>query len=167
MSVTYGSARRPAHPWWGLAAWIGLCLAAGGIGSYFTFESVQSWYPTLQKPAWTPPSWVFGPVWSTLYVLMGVAAWRVWRCPFGPEVRGALTLFGVQLVLNTLWSGLFFGLRSPGPAFFELVLLWVFIAATLLRFRRLDRTAAWLLVPYLAWVTFAGGLNFTIWQLNR
>lgn len=166
MSATYGATRQPAHPWWGLAAWIGVCLAAGGIGSYFTFEAVQTWYPTLQKPAWTPPSWVFGPVWTTLYVLMGTAAWRVWRRS-GPEARAALTLFGVQLVLNTAWSGLFFGLRMPGLAFFELVLLWAAILATLLRFRSLDRLAAWLLAPYLAWVTFAGGLNLAIWQLNR
>jgi tryptophan-rich sensory protein len=149
-----------------LAAWIGVCLAASGIGSYFTFESVQTWYPTLQKPAWTPPSWVFGPVWTTLYVLMGTAAWRVWRHS-GLAARAALTLFGIQLVLNTAWSGLFFGLRAPGLAFVELVLLWAAILATLLRFRPLDRPAAWLLAPYLAWVTFAGGLNLALWQLNQ
>lgn len=166
MTVRYQAAPRPAHPWWALAAWIGVCLAAGAVGSWFTFDAVRTWYPTLQKPEWNPPASVFGPVWTTLYVLMGVAAWRVWRRHPETEVRPALRLFGVQLLLNAAWSGLFFGLRAPGWAFLELLVLWAAILATTLQFRRLDRPAAWLLAPYLAWVSFAGVLNFTIWRLN-
>jgi len=166
MSVRYRTTTEPARSGWALAFWIGICLAAGGIGSFFTFDAVRTWYPTLQKPEWNPPAWVFGPVWSTLYVLMGIAAWRVSGQKGRAEVRPALRLFGLQLLLNAAWSGLFFGLRAPGWAFLELLLLWAGILATLLQFRRLDRLAAWLLAPYLAWVTFAGFLNFTIWRLN-
>lgn len=166
MTVRYQSTPRPLHPGLALLAWIGVCLAAGALGSWFTFDAVRTWYPTLQKPAWNPPASVFGPVWTTLYVLMGTAAWRIWRRSTQANVRPALRLFGIQLLLNTVWSGLFFGLHAPGLAFLELVLLWAAILATLLHFRPLDRPAAWLLAPYLAWVSFAGLLNFTIWRLN-
>jgi tryptophan-rich sensory protein len=166
MSVSARNSFRAAHPWVGLGLFLAVCLAAGGIGGAATGSSVSTWYPTLAKPAWNPPAWVFGPVWTTLYLMMGVAAWRVWRA-HSRGASGALGLFGVQLVLNTLWSIVFFGLRAPGPAFFELLLLWLAILATGLRFYRLDRVAGALMAPYLAWVTFAGVLNYTIWQLNR
>jgi len=166
MTARYQIASRPAHPWLALAVWIGVCLAAGGLGSFFTFEAVRTWYPTLQKPAWNPPAWVFGPVWTTLYVLMGTAAWRVWCRKSQVEVRPALRTFGVQLALNAAWSGLFFGMHAPGWAFLELLFLWAALLATVLQFRRLDGPSAWLLAPYLAWVTFAGVLNFTVWRLN-
>jgi translocator protein len=142
-------------------------LSAGAVGGFATARAVTSWYPTLTKPAWTPPAWLFGPVWTVLYVLMGVAAWRVWLHRAEPPAAQALAIFGVQLVLNALWSLLFFGLRAPGLAMAELVLLWLAIAASLGAFWRLEPLAGALLVPYLAWVTFAGALNHAIWWLNR
>jgi translocator protein len=166
-----GARRRSALPerageWLALAAWIGLCLGAGVVGALFTGAAVETWYPTLRKPAWTPPAAVFGPVWTFLYVLMAVAAWRIWRRRAAPGAPAALSLFGAQLLLNTAWSGLFFGLRQPDWAFFEVVLLWLAVLATALVFGRQDRKAGWLLAPYLAWVSFAAALNLAIWQLN-
>lgn len=155
-----------ARLWLGLVGWILAALAAGALGGLATGSSVDTWYRSIAKPDWTPPDWLFGPVWTTLYVLMGVAAWRVWKRARPGGARGALGLFGLQLVLNAVWSLLFFGLRAPGPAFFELIALWVCIAATALAFSRWDRLAAWLLAPYLLWVSFAGALNLSIWMLN-
>ena len=166
MSIQAPGGPRAAHPWIGLLLFLLACLAVGGAGGWVTSEAVTTWYPTLRKPEWTPPSWLFGPVWTTLYLMMGTAAWRSWRSRSSQGARSALSLFGVQLALNLLWSVLFFGLRSPGAAFFELVLLWLAILATIMQFRRLDPAAAWLMVPYLAWVSFAGALNFAIWRLN-
>jgi tryptophan-rich sensory protein len=124
------------------------------------------WYQAIAKPTWNPPSWVFGPVWSTLYVLMGVAAWRVWRSVHA-ERAAALQLWWVQLALNALWSPLFFGLQRLDLALFEIALLFVAIAATAHRCWRIDRIAGALLAPYLAWVGFASFLNYTLWDLNR
>jgi benzodiazapine receptor len=155
-----------ARLWVGLAGWVLASLAAGAVGGLATASSVDSWYDTIAKPDWTPPDWLFGPVWTTLYVLMGVAAWRVWRRSRPGGGRGALGLFGLQLALNAVWSFLFFGLRAPGPAFVELIALWVCIAATAVAFWRWDRLAAGLLAPYLLWVSFAGALNLSIWLLN-
>jgi tryptophan-rich sensory protein len=139
-------------------------FAAGAIGSAFTLDALPTWYAGLRKPAWNPPNWIFGPVWTTLYVLMGVAAWRVWRgLGLAPLPMG---LFAVQLALNTAWSWLFFGLRNPALAFVGIVLLWAAIAATAIVFGRHDRVAGWLFLPYLAWVTFATVLNGAIWRLN-
>lgn len=156
-----------ANPWLGLAGWVALCLAAGVIGAAWTGSAVPTWYEALRKPSWTPPSFLFGPVWTVLYVLMGCAAWRIWKaCGFaGAPV--ALGTFLAQLALNTLWSGLFFGLRNPGLAFGEVLLLWCAILATLLLFARLDRKAGWLIAPYLAWVTFAAALNGAVWVMNQ
>lgn len=148
--------------WLWLAFWIVLSLLPGVVGSLFP---PGEWYATLRKPAWNPPSWVFGPVWTTLYILMGVAAWLVWD-RHRRAARAALTLFVVQLVFNAAWSWLFFGLRSPGLAFAEIVVLWALILATTIAFWRLRPTAGALLLPYLAWVTFAAVLNATLWQLN-
>lgn len=153
--------------WLPLAGWVVLCLAVGGVGGAWTSTSVSTWYPTLQKPAWTPPAFVFGPVWTTLYILMGTAAWRIWRRGGFREASVPLSAFLAQLALNLIWSGLFFGLRQPGFAFAEVILLWCAILATLVLFARRDETAAWLLAPYLAWVTFATALNGAIWLLNR
>jgi len=140
---------------------------AGGIGALFTTPSVTSWYGTITKPSFNPPSWVFGPVWTTLFVLMGIALYLVWQQGTKrPQVRYALAIFGVQLVLNTLWSIIFFGLHSPGGALIEIAFLWLAIAATIFAFAKMSKTAAWLLAPYLAWVSFAAFLNFTIWRLN-
>jgi len=152
--------------WISLVPFIVACFAGAGIGSFFTSTSVNTWYAQLRKPEWTPPNWIFGPVWITLYVLMAISAWLVWRSAEWSSVRFALTLFFIQLVLNTLWSVVFFGLRKVGPAFGEVLLLWMMIVATTVAFLRVSLLAAWLLIPYLAWVAFASYLNFRIWQLN-
>jgi benzodiazapine receptor len=151
---------------WMLLLFIGLTFAAAGIGGLFTSQSVSSWYPTLARPSWTPPSGLFGPVWTVLYLTMGVAAWLVWREGGWSGGRGALGLFLVQLVLNAAWSALFFGMRAPGWAFAEILLLWGFILATVLAFWEIRPAAGALLIPYLLWVTFAAMLNFAIWRLN-
>ncbi len=150
-----------------LGAFVVGCVLVGALGAFATASSVATWYPTLTKPSWTPPDAWFGPVWTALYVAMGVAAWLVWRAREWNETRTPLVLFAVQLALNAAWSFLFFGLRSPGLALVEIVALWVAIVATLLAFGRVSRLAAWLLTPYLAWVSFAMALNLAIWTLNR
>lgn len=155
---------RPRQPWLGLAAFVGITFAASAAGGALTVPGLGEWYAALQKPSWNPPNAVFGPVWSALYLLMAVAAWQVWREP--GDTAPALRLWGVQLALNVGWSALFFALRQPGAAFFELLCLWTAILATLISFTRFSRAAAWMLVPYLAWVTFAGALNFAVWRLN-
>lgn len=149
----------------GLLVSLATSFAAAGIGGLFTRSSVSTWYQSLAKPAFAPPDWIFGPVWTALYFLMAVAAWLTWRRG-GRRAAVGLTLFGGQLALNAAWSGIFFGLRLPGWALAELVVLWVAIAATLAAFARVSAVAGLLLVPYLLWVTFAGLLNFTIWRLN-
>lgn len=163
------SGRRRTSLWFDvlvLAAMVTGCLAAGVVGAVFTADSVDGWYRTVDKPHWTPPDWVFGPVWTTLYIMMGVAAWLVWR-QSGANGRGALALFGLQLILNVGWSLVFFGFRRPGAAFVEILVLWLALAATIVAFAKHSRWAAALLVPYLAWSTFAAALNGTIWWLNR
>lgn len=146
-----------------LIGWLALCFAATGTAA---FVSIDGWYAALQKPSWNPPAWVFGPAWTVLYISMAVAAWLVWR-QGGWKAQGrALGLFLVQWVLNALWTPLFFGLHRPGLAFAEIVILWLAIAATLAAFWRINKVAGALLVPYLAWVTFAAALNFAIWRLN-
>jgi benzodiazapine receptor len=149
-----------------LAGFVALAFAASALGGFWTFQAIPTWYQEIAKPSWTPPSWLFGPVWTALYAAMGVAAWLVWRRGGWNAQRGALTLFLVQLALNAAWSGLFFGLRNPGLGMAEIVVLWIAILLTLLAFRRASATAAWLFVPYLGWVTFAAALNFSIWRLN-
>jgi tryptophan-rich sensory protein len=153
--------------------WIKLGVAiivselAGIIGSVFTSPNIAGWYNTLQKPELAPPNWVFGPLWTTLFALMGIAAFLIWRK--GLDKRGvkiALGIFIGQLVLNTLWSIIFFGQQSPGGAFIEIIILWLAIVATIIAFARISKLAAWLLVPYIAWVTFATYLNHSIWMLN-
>jgi benzodiazapine receptor len=149
---------------WALAAFLVACFLAALVGGRATVASVGSWYPTLVKPAWGPPSWLFGPVWTLLYAMMAVAAWLVWR---HAGWNAALLLFGVQLLLNVAWSFCFFAWRSPLAGLVDIVALWFAILATVLCFLRIDRVAGWLMIPYLAWVTFATALNFAIWRLNR
>ena len=148
----------------GCVAWVGLSLGAGILGA--VGSGPDAWYQSLDKPPWTPPSWLFGPVWTTLYILMGIAAWLVWEQRHTTRVQSALGLYLGQLALNAAWSWLFFGLHRPGLAFAELMVLWVAILVTLLVFGRIRRVAALLLLPYLAWVTFAGALNGSIWLRN-
>lgn len=149
--------------WLGLVGWLALSFGASATGALFM---PGEWYASLRKPSWNPPGWVFGPVWSALYVAMAVAAWRVWLQASSPARRRALGAFFAQLALNALWTPLFFGLHRPGVAFAEIVFLWLAIAWTIAAFRPVHRAAAWLLAPYLAWVTFAAVLNFTLWRLN-
>lgn len=143
-----------------------ICAAVAALGGAVTTPEIRGWYASIEKPTWNPPDWVFGPVWTTLFALMAIAAWLVWRRAGWRAGRLPLTLFGIQLGLNLLWSCLFFGLRSPGAALVDVVLLWVAILATIIAFARWSRLAALLLVPYLLWVGFAAILNFTIWRLN-
>jgi tryptophan-rich sensory protein len=156
-----------ASQWIGLAAAVGLCFAAAGIASIYTTPAIPGWYASLQKPAWNPPRWVFGPVWTLLYLMMAVAVWLVWRERGFAGAALALTLFLLQLVLNALWSIIFFGWRSPALALVEIFFLWAAIFATMLAFWRISHAAGWLMWPYLLWVTFAGFLNLAIWKLNR
>lgn len=145
-----------------------LPLTVGVLGSFATMHSVRTWYPTLVRPSFAPPAWVFGPVWTTLYLMIGVASWLVWRQGFAkPAVRSALVSYGVQLGLNLAWSWLFFGLKRPFLALLDIVVLLVLIGVTTLRFAAVSRGAAVLMVPYLAWVTFATVLNGGFWWLNR
>ena len=146
---------------------LAVCFAAAAAGGILTATSVGGWYQALAKPPFNPPDWIFAPVWNLLFVLMAIAAWRIWcQVPAGIVRRTALALFGGQLVANVLWSGLFFGLREPGWALAEIVVLEALILITLTAFRRLDRPAGLLLVPYAAWVGFALALNASIWWLN-
>ena len=151
-----------------LAIAVALPLAVGGLSGFATAQGVQDWYPTLVKPSFNPPSWVFGPVWTLLYLMMGIAAFLVWQKGWeSGSVKSALALFAIQLILNGMWSVLFFGMRLPGPAFLEILVLWVAIGATLVLFWRVAPVAGMLLLPYQGWVTFAAVLNGAIWILNR
>ncbi len=156
-----------------LIGWIALCYAAAAAGAVFT---TGNWYAILNKPTWSPPGWLFGPVWTLLYTMMGVSVWMVWKGRGTAPERGAgrgrgdaspLRVFLIQLALNAIWTPLFFGARQIGFAFIEIIVLWCAILATIIAFRRVSTTAAWLLVPYLLWVTFASVLNGALWWMNR
>ena len=149
----------------GLAASLAVAFAVAGIGGWVTAGSVSSWYPTLTKPSFNPPAWIFGPVWTALYALMAIAAWRVWR-KLRTVRHGALRLYGAQLALNLLWSFLFFGAHQIGWALIEIALLFAAIIATMIAFGRIDRAAGFCFAPYAAWVAFAAVLNAEIWRLN-
>jgi translocator protein len=153
--------------WIGLGGFIAISFLAAALGSWFTSASVKSWYPTLMKPAGTPPAWVFGPVWSTLYAVMAAAAWLVWTQRSVADVTLALALFFTQLVLNATWSFLFFGLRRPGLALLDILVLLATILETTANFAQFSRLAFWLMTPYVGWVSYATFLNFGIWRLNR
>ena len=150
--------------WLALTGFIGSALAAGAIGAAATFENVRSWFPTLAKPSWNPPSWLFAPVWTTLYLLMGLAIWRAWRT--GAAARPLVRGYFAQLALNALWSVLFFGLKSPGWALLDIAALWLLLAWLQAGLWRADRVAGALWVPYLLWVSFAAALNLAIVRLN-
>lgn len=141
---------------------------AGIIGSVFTYPSIQTWYAYLIKPSQNPPSWIFAPVWTILFMLMGISAFIIWKKGLGrKDVKIALSIFIVQLILNTFWSVIFFGEHNPGLAFVEITVLWLAIIAMIVSFAKISKTAAWLLLPYILWVTFAGFLNYSLWQLNK
>jgi benzodiazapine receptor len=155
----------PSYP--KLAAAILLCVIAGSLGSLVTITGPGSWYASLQKPFFTPPNWVFAPMWITLFVLMGIALYLVWESgPQHRDVQVALGIFSVQFILNVLWSFLFFGLRSPLLGLVDILLLWIMIAATIGAFYRVKKSAAYLLVPYIAWVSLASALNGAVWFMN-
>lgn len=149
----------------GLLGWLVLSFVASALGALASLEA-PSFYAELSQPGWAPPAWVFGPVWTTLFAMMAVAAWLVWRRGGFAARRAALSLFLVQLAFNALWSWLFFAWQLGGLAFFDIMLLWILIAATVVAFWRATPVAGALLLPYLAWVGFAGALNFSVWQLN-
>jgi translocator protein len=142
--------------------------AAGGIGALFTEPAVRTWYVGLNKPAFNPPNWIFGPVWTALFLMMGIALYLVWRDGLTDKNRiTAVALFGAQIALNLLWSILFFGMHSPLAGLVEIAFLWAFILATMLAFFRVSMAAGLLLVPYFMWVSFASLLNYMLWSLNR
>ena len=140
---------------------------AGIVGSVFTTSSIPTWYANLARPELSPPNWIFGPVWTMLFALMGIAAFLVWQKGQNRrDIKIALGVFIVQLILNTLWSIIFFGMQNPGAAFIEIIILWLAILVAVVAFAKVSKVAAWLLVPYVLWVTFAGYLNYFIWILN-
>ena len=146
---------------------LALCLSAGGIGSYFTMPSIGTWYAFLEKPVFTPPNWIFGPVWTLLYIMMGIAFYLIWKKEANDVVKStAVTLYIVQLALNFLWSFVFFYAQQPGWALVNIILMWIFIFLTILWFGKISSLSAWLLVPYICWVSFATVLNYAIWKLN-
>ena len=146
---------------------IAIPVAVGAISGFFTTKGVDSWYLTIQKPSWNPPSWIFAPVWTSLYIMMGIALYLVWKSPASTSMKKiAISLFAIQLTLNFFWSFIFFDQQQLGWALAEILVLWVFIVATIFAFGQIDKTAAWLLVPYISWVSFATLLNYTIWKLN-
>ena len=146
---------------------LAVCQSAGAVGSIFTRTSVSTWYTTLQKPGFTPPDWIFAPVWITLFLLMGISAYLIWDKGFeNRDVKISLIIFTVQLFLNVLWSFFFFGLKSPFYAFIDIILLWIAIILVIISFSKLSKIASILLLPYILWVSFAGILNFFILRLN-
>jgi tryptophan-rich sensory protein len=147
----------------GLAIFVASTFAVASIGGMLTYPAIPEWYAHLNKPAWNPPNWIFGPVWTVLYLLMAIAGWLIWRI----QPRGwHWPLFQLQLLLNAAWSGLFFTLQRPDLAFAEIVLLWLTVLATMITFGRTHRVAGALFLPYWIWVTFAALLNFSLWRLN-
>lgn len=146
---------------------IAIPVAVGGISGFFTSTGVESWYQTINKPSWNPPGWIFGPVWTTLYIMMGVALFLVWKSNASDVLkRTAITIFAIQLLLNFFWSFIFFDQQQIGWALVEIIVMWVFILLTIFAFANVSKLAAWLLVPYISWVSFATFLNYTIWKLN-
>ena len=171
--MTQRMQKNPATTWpvsrrdlFGLLAFLFVCLLVSAVGGLVTASSVGGWYATLDKPVFNPPNWVFAPVWTVLYVLMAVAAWRVWRGPQSAPRSWGLIMFAVQLALNLLWSVLFFGLQLVGVAVIEILLLLAAIVINALLFHRVDRLAGWLFAPYVLWVAFATSLNLALWWLN-
>ena len=150
----------------GLAAFVVLCLAISALGGWATATSVTTWYPTLTKPAFNPPNWVFAPVWTALYLMIAVAGWRVWKARGFAGARAEMSVYALQLALNLVWSFVFFGAQAIGAALVEILVLLAAIVANVWLFWRVDRVAGLLLVPYAAWVSFAAVLNDALWRLN-
>lgn len=143
-----------------------LCLSAELMGSLLTMSSVDTWYQTIEKPSWTPPNWLFAPVWTTLFLLMAVSAWMIWLDGGIRQNIVPLALFIIQLAFNVLWSGLFFANQSPGLAFINIVFLWFLILSMIIAFIKVKQIAGYMNIPYMLWVTYAGALNLSIWRLN-
>lgn len=151
-----------------LISLIGICLGVGALGSISTVSSIPTWYAALNKPSFSPPNWLFGPAWTILYILMGVSLYLVIKNGIKTEVvRKAVILFATQLFLNAIWSPIFFGVKNIFLAFIVIAVLWVYIIKTIFAFRKINKTASLLLYPYIAWVTFASALNYSVWILNR
>jgi benzodiazapine receptor len=147
---------------------VAICVAIGYLSEMVTRDSITTWYPTLKKPVFNPPNWIFAPVWTLLYIMMGIAAGLIWTSDAEEKtVKKALGFFAIQFGLNALWSHLFFGLHNPLLALVEILLLWLMILETYNQFKKIDKLASYLLIPYLAWVSFATILNASIWWLNR
>ncbi|MBI5401814.1 MAG: tryptophan-rich sensory protein [Ignavibacteriae bacterium] len=152
--------------WIKLIVSLALPQIAGIIGSLFTIKSIPAWYAALNKPAINPPNWIFGPVWITLYVMMGISFYLIWIKKDVPGFGFLFSVFIFQLILNALWSIIFFGLKSPGFAFLEIIFLWLAILMCIIFFYKVSKTASLLLLPYLLWVSFASALNYFLWQMN-
>lgn len=163
--MTHSNFAKQALGLLGLLGWLVASLAAGGIGAIAS-ASAAGFYNELLRPQWAPPGWLFGPVWSALYVLMGIAAWLVWRAHGFRGASTALLLFAAQLLVNALWTWIFFVWHQGALSLAEIIVLWLLIASTIMAFWRLQRLAALLLVPYLAWVSFAAALTLSLWRLN-
>ena len=165
MALRLNQTMSTRHQFIGLVGWLLVTFVAAAIGTVASLDA-GSFYAELNRPGWAPPAWLFAPAWTILYVLMGVAAWLVWRRHGFGAGRTALILFLVQLAANALWTWLFFAWRQGAGAFAEILVLWALIVATIASFGRLNVPAAWLMVPYLAWVTFATALTLSVWRLN-
>lgn len=149
-----------------LAISVVICELAGIVGSVFTVSAIPTWYANIAQPSFSPPNWVFAPVWTILYVLMGTSLWIIWISKKSKHKKWAISIFVVQLLLNILWSVIFFGQHNPGAAFIEITVLWAAILLSMIAFSKISRIAVWLLVPYILWVSFAVYLNYSIWMLN-
>ncbi|MBA2882707.1 tryptophan-rich sensory protein [Desulfosalsimonas propionicica] len=161
------SVRQPVLRLAGLVFWVGICFLVAWAGALVSPGTAPSdWYDALNKPAWNPPGWVFGPVWTALYIMMGVAAWVIWDRFGFLAAKAALAAFFIQLVLNGLWSRIFFSTQEPGWAFFEILLLLAAIVITTILFFKKITMAGWLMVPYMLWVGYASILNGAIWMMN-
>jgi len=144
-----------------------ICLSVGAVSGYFTANEILTWYTTLNKPSFNPPNWIFGPAWTILYIFMAISMWLVWKSDVPSAKKNtAIFIFAIQLILNFFWSILFFSFHQLGFALIEIILLWIFILLSILKFYPISTTAAYLLIPYLLWVSFASVLNFAIWRLN-
>jgi len=153
---------------WGIVISVLICELIGISGAFFTMPSIPTWYKTLNKPFFSPPNWLFGPVWTILYLMMGISAYLIWEKGLkNKKVKEALLFFAVQLILNFSWSLIFFGLQLPFSAFINIITLWLAILVTILRFNKISKTAGYLLIPYLLWVSFASVLNLAIVILNK
>ncbi len=153
--------------WPQLILFIIICEAVGIAGSFFTAKAIPTWYEKLRQPSFRPPNWIFGPVWTFLYALMGLSAYLVYQNQQRPLAKIGLIFFLIQLILNAIWTPLFFGAKKLGWAFFEIVLMWVFIVLSVVSFFMAVPLAGWLMMPYITWVSFASLLNYSIWQLNK